>query len=202
MSAPYKRVIALLLVMALLAIALAACGGDEPSGSTATTGETTASAPKQEASEPPGRPAAGSSQFLTPGGDNSIQTAGREAGASERADAEAVLNDYLDARARGDFDQQCTLLAQDTLDQFEELLSRSPQFKGKADCASVLALLTGELPAAARANPMKAGLAVLRVEGERGFAIFRGPENAGYFVQMIREDGEWKVGALAPSELP
>lgn len=46
------------------------------------------------------------------------------------------------------------------------------------------------------------GIASLRVEGDRGFALYHGAKDVGYFVPMVKEEGEWKVGALAPSDFP
>ena len=49
---------------------------------------------------------------------------------------------------------------------------------------------------------MTAGIASLRFEGNRGFALFHGAGDVNFFVPMIKEDGKWKVGAIAPTEIP
>ena len=79
--------------------------------------------------------------------------------------------------------------------------AHSPQLKGKG-CAAILKTLMGQTPSSARANPMTAGIASLRFEGNRGFALFHGAGDVNFFVPMIKEDGKWKVGAIAPTEIP
>ena len=51
-------------------------------------------------------------------------------------------------------------------------------------------------------NTLTGGIASFRVEDDRGYALYHGPKGVNYFVPMVNEDGEWKVGALAPSEFP
>jgi hypothetical protein len=83
----------------------------------------------------------------------------------------------------------------------EQLASRAPGLKDKG-CAAILEKLVGAAPASARANNLTAGIASLRSQGERGFALYHGPRGVDYFIPMTREGGEWKVGAIAPSEFP
>jgi hypothetical protein len=179
----------------LLAACLAACGSDS-GDSTATApaaGETTATAGEQGSG--------GSAEFRTPGGDNSIQSFGEEADAGEIDAATAVLGDYLRARSKGDLAGQCASLAHSTLAPLEELASRSPQF-GKGGCTAILATLSVGAPNSTPDNTMSAGIASLRVEGDRAFALYHGPKGVDYFVPMVKEGGKWKVGALEPTEFP
>ena len=220
----------LLALAALLASGLTACGSgdssDSTGASTPTTEESTATTPGESTTPPehggsgeqrPGdeqgnsaskgdggtglSPDEGSHDFITPGGDNSIQTYGEEAGSSELEEAGAALAAYLDNRADGDWDAMCVDLSKATVQPLEQLAARAPQFKGKG-CASILEALTGEAPPATRVSTLTGPVASLRVEGDRGFALYHGPEGVDYFMPMVKEDGKWKVAAIAPSEFP
>lgn len=143
----------------------------------------------------------GSAAFRTPGGDNSIQDYGDEADSDQREAAEAAIVAYLDARAAGDWDKSCEYLAAAAVEPLEELAESSPQLKGKG-CAAIIGALSAQLPASSRANPVTEGIASLRFEDERGFALFHGRDGVDFFLPVVEEDGEWKVGALAASEFP
>lgn len=143
----------------------------------------------------------GSAAFRTPGGDNSIQDFGEEADGEELGAAEAALVAYLDARAGGDWAKSCEYLAKAAVQPLEQLAESSPKLKGKG-CAAIIGALMSQVPASSRANPLGDGVASLRFEGERGFALFHGPKGVDYFVPMVKEGDEWKVGAMAPSEFP
>jgi hypothetical protein len=199
MRAPRKLTLALALV-ALLAAALTACGGGDSEGSTTpptgpATEETTA------APTTAGEGSGSSAEFRTPGGDNSIQNFGEESDAIEVAAATSILGDYLEARSQDDFGGQCASLARSVVAPLEDLASRSPQF-GKKGCAAVLATLLAGAPSSTRVNTMSSGIASLRVGDDRAFALYHGPRGVDYFVPLVKEDGEWKVGALEPTEFP
>lgn len=211
---------------ALLAAALVACGGGDSTDSTATSTAAT-TAPAKPAGNAGGDSSAklkkdgsggssdssnsgggstssdeGSASFRTPGGDNSIQDFGDEADSSEREEASAALTAFLDARAKGDYAAQCDNLAKAATEPLEELAARSPKVKSKG-CAGTLEALTAGAPASTRVSPMTAaGVAALRIEGDRGFALFHGSKGSDYFVPMAKEGGQWKVGAIGPSEFP
>jgi hypothetical protein len=201
------RKFALLLAAALLVIGLVACGGGDAGDS--TTASTATSSQESETPANPGNggsgdgssAAEGSAGFLTPGGDNSIQNFGEEADSAQVDEVGTTLSGYLEARAEGDWAKQCALLATTAVAPLEQLAARSPQFKGKG-CAAVLEGLMGATPASTRANTLTNGIASLRFEGERGFALYHGPDGVDYFMPMIEEDGQWKVGAFAPNEFP
>ena len=143
----------------------------------------------------------GSTSFRTKGGDNSIQDFGDEADESERRAAEANVDAYLEARAKGDWKKSCEVLAKAAIKPLEQLSESSPQLKGKG-CAAVIGALSAQLPSSSRANPLVGGVASLRIEGDQGFALFHGPHGTDFFIPLTKEGDEWKVGALAASEFP
>lgn len=144
----------------------------------------------------------GSKSFIVPGGDNSIQRFGGEADSSERERAAAALESFLDAQANREYARACSLMSEATQGALEQLATASKKFKG-ADCATILrALTSGASPVAARTYAPTRGVASLRVKGDRGFALYHGSHGTDYFMPMVKEDGEWKVGSLAPSAFP
>lgn len=198
------------MVAALLGAGFGACGGDDSTDSSTGPGSTTtqesnpATQPEDSSgpsSEDPRSAGEGSAGFRTPGGDNSIQNFGEEGDESEVEAASAVLTDYLQARAADDWAKACTYLAAAAVQPLEQLASRTPELKGK-DCGGILAALSAGLPTSSRASTMTGEIDSLRVAGERSFALYHGAGDIDYFIPMIEEDGEWKVGALAPSEFP
>jgi hypothetical protein len=156
-----------------------------------------------EKDEPGGNSSAGegSAAFRTPGGDNSIQNYGGEGDEDQREAAEAAVIAYFDARAAGDWAKTCEYFAAAGLKPLEQLAESSPQLKGKG-CAAIMGALGRQLSAAQRANPVTEGIASLRIEDGQGFALFHGRNGADYFLPILEEDGEWKVGTLTASEFP
>jgi len=194
-----------LAILAALASALTACGGSESDSSTASpatqesTGITTTDGNGGQGSEGGGD--SGSSSFRTPGGDNSIQNFGEEGDAGEVAAATAALGTFMKARAKDEWEQVCGSLAKTAVAPLEELAGNSPQLKGKG-CGALLAAIIGPTPSSTRVNTLIGPVASLRFKGDQGFALYHGPKGVNYFIPMAKEDGEWKVGSLAPTEFP
>jgi hypothetical protein len=185
--------------IALIAIGLSACGSgdsDDSTGGSPTVMTTQGKGEGGSSSE-----GDGSAGFRTPGGDNSIQNFGEEADAVELGAASVVLAAYLRARGKDDWARECVYLARSAVAPLEELASRSAEIKGKG-CAAVLATLMGSTPVSTRADTLTGGIASLRVQGDRAFALYHGPGGVDYFLPLTKEDGEWKIGSLAPSEFP
>jgi hypothetical protein len=142
----------------------------------------------------------GAEQFETKGGDNSIQESGEEVDASELEEAAAALHAYLDARAAGAWEAACSYMASGITQSRQQLAAASKQ-QGALGCPELLAALSAGVPAAARREAAQADVGSLRVEGDRGFILFHGARDTDYFMPMAREDGRWKVAALAASPL-
>lgn len=199
----------------LLTMGIAACGGDDSGDSTAASTATTTEEPvpgqsssdEQEGSGGESGGSDGSSQgegsaaFLTPGGDNSIQQYGAEADDEEREAASAAVLAYMEARADSDWEAVCEHMADATLEPFEEFTDKTGQLKGKK-CPEILETLTGSAPASSRTNMAADGVASFRFEDDQGFALYHGTDGTDYFLPLVKENGQWKVGALAPTALP
>jgi hypothetical protein len=170
-------------------------------------GQETKEAAKAKPQEPEFTPrshqdsAGGAAQFESKGGDNSIQEYGSEPSGSEFAAAAEVLHAYLDARAIGAWGAACERLAPRVSRELVGQLGAG-QVGKEAACSEVLAGLTAAVPRAALREAAEADVGALRVEGESGFLLFRGAQGEDFFIPMVREDGGWKVAAIAASPLP
>lgn len=143
----------------------------------------------------------GSEQFRVKGGDNSVQEFGDEADGSERDEAAAVLHSYLDARAAGDWGAACSYMARSIVESFEKLVASADQIKDKS-CANVMERLTNPAAKPAmKAEAEQADVGSLRIEGDRAFAIYSGPDGVVLTMPMTKEDGSWKVGSLIGTPL-
>ncbi len=191
-------------------LTLAACGGGS-SSSTSTQAASepapapSATAPTQKPSkaalrqaEAERRAAGRAAPFVAPDSDNSVPTFGTEAGAGERAGAEADLRAYLRARAAGDWASACRLLARSVREGYEKLGSSSS--KGvRPSCAKVLAALS---KGADLSDPLTGRLLSLRVQGKNAFALFYGPGHQQYMVPMNLEGGQWRPTQAVAIEYP
>jgi hypothetical protein len=133
------------------------------------------------------------------GGDNSVQEYGVEANESSRREASIALATYLNARAEGNWNGACSLLASQPTQQLEKLAGN------KADCAEVL----GATGKGTSSQPGSSITEVLSFRGEGeisgnpSYLIFKGPPGQTLFsMPMYQQGGAWKVGLAQPSELP
>lgn len=214
----------------LLALGLAACGGDDGgTGSTtaasgtqaqstdAAGGDSKGGKGKGSGAEDGGEGGStgsgeftreqhddsggGSEQFRQEGGDNSVQDFGEEADEAEFDAAAAALHDFLDARAAGDWNAACDYVSKTIVKSFEKLIARAK----KADavsCGEILEQLTN--PAARKsmkAEAAAANVGSLRVGRESSFIIYTGAEGTILAMPMANEDGDWKVVSLAGTPL-
>ena len=202
--------------------ALAACGGSDSSpGSSPTEGSTEASPRNsgegtgENGDEPSAQGAGdegtgsgasvptsplevsggGSAQFRVKGGDNSIQDFGEEGDESELEEAATALHDFYVARAKSEWQLACSKLSGVVVGQLRTLASHAKQ-SGKG-CAAILAGITPSLPPSVQRESTVVDAGSLRIEGDRGFLIYRGAEGTAYAVNMTLEDDSWKVSALA-----
>lgn len=206
---------------------LAGCGGGSDESTTAPSTATTAEAPApggtagqneqqrgpapRESSKPAPKagkegstpPHGDASEFETKGGDNSISRYGGEAAHSELAEAAKVLHTYLNARAANDWQVVCAQLAPSVKASLTKA-GIGPEAKsgGGPACAAILARLFPALSGAIAREASEAEVGAFRVKGSRGLLLFHGLRGVSFFIAMKREGDEWKLAALAPSELP
>lgn len=134
-------------------------------------------------------------QFVTPGGDNSVQEFGDEAGETEVEEAAAALHAFLDARAEGDWETTCAHLSANVLDSLGRFASQAKQLRGR-ECPELLGAVSGPATEDARREAAIADVGAMRVEGDRAYLLYHGAAKTDYAIPMAREDDGWKVDAL------
>jgi hypothetical protein len=144
-----------------------------------------------------------SAEFIKPGSKNVAAKFGTEADDAEREAASQVLEGNLEARAAGNWAAQCASLSAKTQKTIEESPSVTPGGK-PVGCAQ--SLETQAQPVSAtkevRANTMTGPIAVLRVKGNKAFALYHGTKGKNYTIPMVKEDGTWKVDSVLTQEIP
>jgi hypothetical protein len=206
------------------ALALAGCGGSG-GGSSSTTGaaaQTTATAkqgtrPKQDKSKP--KQGGGKSQGakgVTPSGSSAkgkagktsvaqenatiVRTYGTAGSNSDRDQAAQVAALFLSARAAGNWTGACSNLAaslRSQLEPYAQTTTGSPTQR----CANALRGYEAKLSQAARQSQAEVHALSLRVKGDEALLIYRNGAGRQYDIPMLREGGEWRVGAIAPRAL-
>ncbi len=139
----------------------------------------------------------GSGQFRVKGGDNSIQEFGEESTESELDEAAVALHALFAARAEEDWRAACARLSKTVRGQLRLLGENSKSNSGPKLCPARIAAITPPFPISVQRESTIVDAGSLRVEGDRGFLIYRGAEGTVYAINMADEDGSWKVGALA-----
>jgi hypothetical protein len=219
---PIREALALASATVVLTIGAASCGDrDDPSpAGSADPAATTAQEPRapgpaggkasrrrgsQDPSGSPGNGAGGSGNGAggsRPGriyGDGSIQRFGAPASGEDRSSAVAVARAFYAARAAGDWDRACDLMSSGIVDQLERARDARTKAPG---CPSTLAALAGGVPSQLRRQQADTiRFTEIRVEGDRAHAVFESAAIPHGFLPMAREEGDWKVAAIAGSPL-
>jgi hypothetical protein len=168
-----------LLLAGCLALVVAGCGGG--SSSSSTDGGSTA---------------ASSTQFPKTKKDRPIVTFGKEASAEEREAVNKVMVESLTARENGDFATQCKTLNATGLEEI-------PGAKDQSSCPAALKKFAEPLAATkkARKDRLSGSIAVFRVNGGSGYALFHGNDGKDYAWALKKEGGSWKLSAVNAIEL-
>jgi hypothetical protein len=216
-----RRIPILLIVIA--ALALAGCGGGDDemtatSGSVGVTAQQGGGDSGQDGSGQQGsgggrepldtsslpEPEEGSKKAapgvpVSRGGDNSIQTWGRESSAQERDEVTAILQAFLDARAAADWATACSYLAAEQRAEFESLGNGDK--RGNAACAETMrAFAVGVPPSAYDEEAQIDYVLSLRVGEGHAFLIYTRPDTSKIYANALREeDGTWKVVSVGPT---
>jgi len=184
------RTALLLLFLAFLPALLAGCGG----GSATTSTGSSASASNQGPSNGEGAQAP---QGAHEGGEASIEEFGQEAAGAERDAILAALDGYLEALAQKDYASACGHMAAELHQTLERLVPKGPGH----GCMQLLPrVLSAEAPEVAKGQ-LQGTVTKIRVEGPRGFVVFKAPGAKLYDMPMVEEGGRWKVAAAAAGVL-
>lgn len=178
---------ALLLVLALAL--LSGCGGSSGGTDPSTAGSTQAA-----------NGVNGVKSFLKytkSKGNKKIVLFGEEAPLAELEAASAVLTENLKARAAADFASQCSSLGKAGLKVVVGVVK--DEKTARAECPAKLKKLAEPLKETKgfRINTLSGSIAVLRIKGDSAYALYHGKEGEGFAMPMEKEDGKWRVGAIA-----
>jgi hypothetical protein len=170
-------------------------GGDQDGSAVPSPAKGGADAEEADDTAPSARDSGGEvEQFVTPGGDNSVQEFGEEADESEFEEAAAALHAFLDARADGDWETTCEYLSSNVLESLGRFAAEAKQLTGKG-CPELLGSVSGPATEDARREAAIADVGAMRVEGDRAYLLYHGTAKTDYAIPMTEEDG-WKVDAM------
>jgi hypothetical protein len=168
-----------------LVLALGGCGEAEEERDGAQGRSAPPAAPRPGAKAPaPGVP-------TSPGGDNSIQTWGVEAGTAERTRVTAIVRSFLDARAARRWAAVCSHLA--------VRVRREQERFGDASCPAAMASFAARARDSVLREEAEIEVLSLRVGRGHAFLIYRRPDGV-WATALTREGGRWKV--LTPTPNP
>lgn len=163
------------------------CGG----GDSSTVAETSARAQLYPWLKGPSR------EFLIRGGDNIVQTFGREASKSERSQANEVIQAWMKARAAQNWAEDCSYFSRryiHTLIYTDAVRVSGGKVK---NCAQGLAFF-GHRASGSYKNNLTGPIDSLRVSGGHGYAQYHGNDGHDWVITVERENGKWWVSIASP----
>lgn len=177
--------------LALLVVVLSGCG----SGSSGTTEAAETEAPIYPWIKGPTR------EFLEPGGDNVIQTFGREGTRAEREQASETIEAWMRARAVQDWKKDCSYFSRSYRKTITEDAHGVTHGKVK-NCPQALAYFKHEA-SGDYVNNLHGPIDSLRVgvfKGQlnQGWAQYHGNDGKDWILPMNRDNGRWKVSIASP----
>jgi hypothetical protein len=166
------RLLAILVVAALGATLLGACGD---SGSTS-----------------------GSDQFRDQT-KSPLLDFGEEGSESELEEASETVSDFLAAHSKEDWKATCDLLSKPMLDKLERLATTSTGLEDTS-CPAFLEAFVALSPEEKSASTEIEG-GSLRHQGAKGYLIYSGQGEVVYAMPLDQQGGEWRVAALSARSL-
>lgn len=165
----------------VLTLLVVGCGG---SGSAGNGGDSENGVPRP------------TSEFVIPGGDNTIQYFGREGSAKEREEASQVVIAWDRARAAEKWKKDCSYLSRPYIDLV--VTDAEGTSKGKAtNCVEALEFF-GPLASGEFGQTTTGPIDSLRISQKTGYAQYHGRKGIDWIVPLEKEDGKWKVAVTAP----
>lgn len=179
--------------LVLLLVALSGCGG----GSDNTTEAAKTESHLYPWIKGPTR------QFLEPGGDNVVQTFGREGTRAEREQASETIEAWMRARAAQDWKKDCSYFGQGYRENITNDAHGVTNGKVK-NCPQALAYFKHEA-SGDYVNNLSGPIDSLRVgvfkeQLNQGWAQYHGNDGRDWIVPLEKENGRWMVGLASPVE--
>lgn len=164
------------------------CGGGKATGEAETTA-------KQERLYPwlkgPTR------EFLIRGGDNAVQTFGREATKAEREQVSEVIQAWMKARAAQDWAKDCSYFSRKYIHRL--VAEDATQVSGGKvkNCPQALAYFGHEASGSYK-NTFAGSIASLRVGEGHGYAQYHGNDGHDWVVPVEKQGGKWLIIVATP----
>jgi len=171
-----------LAAIVLAVAALASCGGDDEAPDSTAPGAEPAQAGGEQ-----------------PGSAGNIETFGEEASSDDRDAASTTVQEFLRARADGDWGKACSLMSastQETLAGFGGTPQKS------LPCRQLLEGVASRISAKTLAAGKNTEVTGVRIDGERGFVLYRDAGGTESAFAVVREGSAWKAGAINGYPLP
>lgn len=178
------RGIAVAAAVAMIAL-LAGCGGDDDSPDSTAPG--TEAAP------------AGSEQ--SGAGAGSVETFGEEAAPGDRDAAATTVQRFLRAQADGDSATACSLMGASTKENLQVFVEGAASESLKTPCTKLVEVLRSQIPAKTLAQGDRIQVSEVRIEGARGFVLYRDARGTESAFPVVREGSAWKVAAITGQSL-
>jgi hypothetical protein len=175
------------LALVFVAVLAIGCGGGDPSTVAATSGESQLypwlKGPSRE--------------FLIRGGDNIVQTFGREATKSEREQVSVMIEGWMKARAAQDWAKDCSYFSPGFIHNL--VATDATQVSGGKvkNCPQALAFF-GHKASGSYRNNLTGPIVSLRLGEGHGYAQYHGNDGHDWVIAVTREDGRWWVASASP----
>lgn len=138
-----------------------------------------------------------SREFLIRGGDNIVQTFGREATKPERERVSAMIQGWMKARAAQDWAKDCSYFSPAFIHNL--VANDAEQVSGGKvkTCPQALAFF-GHKASGSYRNNLTGPIDSLRVGEGHGYAQYHGNDGHDWIITVTREEGRWWIATASP----
>ena len=141
-----------------------------------------------------------SREFLEPGGDNVVQTFGREATKAERVKTTAVLADYMRARAAKDFETECSYFSRRYIVALVDRDATRVSGGKVTTCPGALRYFGSAASGNYKNTLGDLPIVSLRLGKRRGYAQYHGNDGRDWVIPVDLENGSWLPSRAEPFE--
>jgi hypothetical protein len=136
-------------------------------------------------------------EFFIRGGDNAVQTFGREATKAEREQASRVILAWMKARAVQNWKKDCSYFSRAYVHELVDTDARVVTHGRVTTCPQALAYF-GHLASGSYKKNLTGPVDSLRVRKSQGWAQYHGNDGHDWIVPVQREGGKWWVSNAMP----